>query len=250
VIGPRNVRPDELGDAEGAELHDALVAGNRLADSMDDAPVQPSLAFADRVMAAVEREPTPGATGFLVPLRRRGLVGGFRDSVRQALASIGTGRPMVARSAALAYVLVVALVGASLTGAAALGAGTALGLLNPSTSPTPPPAPTVQPTPAPPMVAPSPTPDVPDASVAPSPSPTETHENPDATDDHGGNSGPGGGGDDDGSGPEQSDDHGGNPGPGGGGDDDDSSGPGPDGSGGSGGSGDDDSSGPGSGREV
>ena len=150
--------------------------------------------FVGNVMAALANEPTPGTTGFLVPLRRSGVLGGFRQSFRHAWASLGAGRPIVGRSAALAYVLAVAVAGVSLTGALALGTAGALGILNaaPTESPTPtPPAPTV----APPTIAPSPSTNAPEPTVGPEPSPTPTDDETDGPDDD--TSGPGGGGDDD-----------------------------------------------------
>jgi len=193
MIGPRNVHPDELGEAEGMDVQDALRVGNRLVEAMDEVPMPADQDFVDNVMAALADEPTPGTTGFLVPLRRGGIIGGFTRSFRQAWASVGAGRPMLGRSAALAYVLAVAVAAVSLTGAAALGTAGALGLFNatPTDSPTPPPAPT----PAPPTVAPSPSENAPEPTVAPSPSPTETDDEPEGPDDDssgpGGNSGPG-----------------------------------------------------------
>jgi uncharacterized membrane protein YgcG len=221
MMGPRNVQPDELGDAEGMDLQDAMRVGNRLLESMDDLPFTMREDFSDRVMGALADEPTPGATGFLVPLRRRGLPAGLVESVRQAWASVGSGRPMLGRSAALAYVLAVVIAGVSLTGAVTIGPAGALGLLGgPSPSPTPS---VLQPTVAPPSVpppsippAPTSSPNVTDGPERPTPSPTETDDGPEASDDHGGNSGPGGGGDDD-SGPGGGDDSsgsGGNSGPG------------------------------------
>jgi len=239
VIGPRNLHPDELGDTEGLDLQDAMRVANRLLESMDDVPAHADLDFTDQVMAALAVEPTPGTTGFLLPLRRRGVFGGFRDSFRQAWASVGSGRPMLGRSAALAYVLAVAIAGVSLTGVATLGAAGALGLLGPtsSESPTPPPAPTPL---VPPTIAPSPSPNVVEPTDGPSPSPLESADESEGPDGDGGNAGPGGG-DDDSSGPGAGD----SSGSGGG----DSAGPGGDsgpGSSGSGsGSGSDDS-GPGS----
>jgi uncharacterized membrane protein YgcG len=230
MIGPRNVHPDELGEAEGMDVQDALRVGNRLVEAMDEVPMPAGQDFVDIVMIALADEPTPGTTGFLVPLRRDGILGGFRESFRQAWASVGAGRPMLGRSAALAYVLAVVVAGVSLTGAAALGTAGALGLFNatPTESPTAPPPPA--PTGPPPSVAPSPSESAPKPTVGPTPSPTETDDETDDPNDD--NSGPGGGGDD------------------GSGDDGDSSGPGGNSGPGSSGSGADDSgpddSGPGS----
>lgn len=221
MIGPRNLHPDELGEAEGMDLQDALRVGNRLVEAMDEVPMPVEEDFVDNVMAALADEPTPGTTGFLVPLRRGGILGGFAQSFRQAWASVGAGRPIVARSAALAYVLAIAVAGISLTGAAALGTAGALGLFDPTPTESPAP-PTPAPTVAPPTVAPSPNTTAPEPTEAPSPSPTETDDETDGPDD--GNSGPGGGGDDKS-----------------GSDDDDSSGPGGNSGPGSSGSGSDDS---------
>jgi hypothetical protein len=242
VIGQRSIQPGELGDIDSRDLPDAMAAARRLESALDGAPVRASDGFADRLMAALADEPAPAPAGFLVPIRRRGLLGGFGLSVRQAWASLSAGRPALVRSAALAYVLVVAIAGVSIAGAATLGAASAFNMLGPGptespqpTAPEPtlgPPEPTV-----PPSISPTDAPPV----TGPSPTPSET---PDESDD-GGNSGPGGGdGGDDSSGPGSGGDD--NSGPGGGGDDNsgpgsgdgDSSGSGSDGSGsGSGGSG-------------
>ena len=222
MIGPRNVHPDELGEAEGMDVQDALRVGNRLIEAMDEVPMPTGEDFVDNVMTALADEPTPGTTGFLVPLRRRGILGGFRQSFRQAWASLGAGRPIVGRSAALAYVLAIAVAGISLTGAAALGTAGALGVFNarPTESPAPPtPAPTV----APPTVAPSPSTNAPEPSEGPTPSPTATNDDTEGPDD--GNSGPGGGGGDN-SGSDNSGPGSDNSGPG-----SDNSGPGSDNSG-------------------
>ena len=216
MSGPFRLGPDELGQTTGHELEDALEAIDALGLAVEDAPVRTGPAFSDRVMGAIAEEPQPAPTGFLLPLRQRGVFAGFAESVRQAWASLGAGRPAFARGAALAYVLVVAVAGASIAGAATIGAAGALGLLGPRE--------TVEPSPEPtnaPVVTPAPSLDVPTPS--PSAEPSETPE-VEASDDHGG------------SGTEPSDDHGGNSGPGGGSDD---------GSGGSDGSGSSgDSSGP------
>lgn len=200
MTGPRAFAAEELGDARPDELTDALMAAGWLDDSGSDAPATSSGAFSDRVMAALADEPTPSTVGFLVPVRRFGLIGGFSASVRQAWASVGGGRPVLARAAAFAYVLAVAIAGLSLTGAATIGVAGALGVIGPSSTETP--APTAPlPTIAP---APSLTPTLPSDSLPPSIGPTPTpSESPNATDDHGG-----------GSGPSPSDDRGGNSGPG------------------------------------
>jgi hypothetical protein len=224
VTGPSRFGFEELGPTEVNELDDALEAVSALELAAEDAPVRTGPAFTERVMAALADEPAPGSVGFLLPLRRRGPFLGFIASVRQAWTSIGTGRPTFARAAALAYVLVVAIAGTSLVGAASFGAADALGLLEPHATP--------QPT-TPPSMPPGPTPVLPTPSAEPEPSetpeaaePSDDHGGggePEASDDHGGNSGPGGGGgddgsggSDDGSGPSASDDHSG------GGSDDDS----------------------------
>jgi uncharacterized membrane protein YgcG len=226
MIGPRSVHPDELGDADGMEIQDAIRVSNRLIEGIDDLSIGSSDDFADRVMAALAEEPTPGATGFLVPLRRRGFPAGLIASVRQAWVSVRPGRPMLGRSAALAYVLAVVVAGASLTGVVTLGAAGALGLFNaaPTQSPAPAvPEPSIAPTaPQPTIAPPTERPEASEPPAVPTPSPTETENEPEGSDDHGGNSGPGGGGSDD-SGPGSDDDSSGSGGKSG---SDDNSGPG------------------------
>jgi uncharacterized membrane protein YgcG len=208
MTGPNRVVLEELGPIEAGELDGAIEAIAALDVAAEDVLVRTGPAFTDRVMAALADEPSPSPTGFLVPIRRRGFLAAFVESVRQAWVSVGSGRPTFARGAALAYVLVVAIAGTSLVGAATFGAAGALGLLGPHESSEPSPVPTIAPviTPAPTVAPPSPVPSV---------EPSESPDVPESSDDHGG-----------GSGPQPSDDHGGNSGPGGGSDD---------GSGGSGG---------------
>jgi hypothetical protein len=216
---------DELGDAFGSEVADALEVGRLLESSIDastmelpaaatgfDAATEARGEFGDRVMAALADEPAPAAAGFLLPLRRRGYVRGLGASVRQAWVAVGgAGRPALGRVAALAYVLAVAIAGLSLTGAATIGAASALGMLGPSSTQTPSPTlpgPTIAPPaiapPSAPPTSPSPTvaPSIP--AVSPTPSPTETDDHggggTELSDDSGGNSGPSGG-DGDNSGP-------------------------------------------------
>src|SRR6185369_4556283 len=116
MTGPLRFDIDELGPTEGTELDEALEGIAALELVADDVPVRTGMAFSDRVMGALAGEPLPGAAGFLFPLRVRGPFRGFTESVRQAWASIGTGRPAFARAAALAYVLLVAIAGTSLVG--------------------------------------------------------------------------------------------------------------------------------------
>ena len=203
---PFRFRANELGPIEPDALNDAMEAALGLEGAASDVQVRPSPAFSDRVMAAIALEPSPAPAGFLRPLRRAGVLGGFVESLRQAWASVGSGRPAFARAVAIAYVLLVATAGVSLAGAASFGAAGALGLLAPNHT-----------------VAPStdrtdPT-EAPEATQAPvvesdesSAEPSETPESspdeskgpydhlggdaPEASDDRSDNSGPGGGGDD------------------------------------------------------
>lgn len=209
MIEPR-LTMDELGDAFGNELADALEAGRWLQAAIEettrdlpaaatgfDAATEARGGFGDRVMAALADEPAPAPVGFLLPLRRRG-VGGLWASFRQAsVATRGAGRPILSRAAALAYVLVFAVATISLTGAASMGA---LGLLNPTATESPPatlappsPPASLEEAPPSPSVTPEPTIVVPEPTPSGSP---EDSEDPEASDDNGGNAGPGGGGDD------------------------------------------------------
>ena len=209
MIEPR-LTMDELGDAFGNELADALEAGRWLQAAIDettrdlpaaatgfDAATEARGGFGDRVMESLAGEPAPTPAGVLLPLRRRGLWGLWASFRQASVATRGTGRPVLSRAAALAYVLVLALAGISLTGAASIGA---LGLLNPSATESPP-ATLVPPSPRASLEPPTQSPAVTPApsGVAPQPTPSESPEDsegPEASDDNGGNSGPGGGGDD------------------------------------------------------
>ena len=223
--GPRPIGPEELGDGDVGELRDAMAAGRRLDQSIDDVAVRVGEDFTARVMAAVAKEPSPGTVGFMLPLRRRGLLAGFGDSVRQAWSAIGSPSiPSFARATALAYVLVVALAGVALAGTAALGVGGVLGILGPEATQTAPPAP--GPTRAPEESLPTPGPVTAPVETDAAGETEDPSESPDASDDHGGSSGEPG--DDDGAS---------SSGPGSSGSDDTSS---------PGSSGSDDNSGPGS----
>jgi len=198
---PGSFRPSELEGADGqhgdADLAGAFSMARELEASRGSETIAPSADFADRVMAAVAREPAPRPAGFLAALRSRPGLAGLTFSVREAWAVVGggPGRPMRARGLALAYVLVVLIAGTSLTGLAAYGAAGALGFLGDDASPTPTVQETVAPsTPSPdalptPALTPSPTPPGPTESSEPSgsPEPDESAE-PGESDDHGGGS--------------------------------------------------------------
>ncbi len=175
-------RPGELDGADiavtDAERAESYATARELEQAIGAEPFHPPVGFANLVMAAVASEPAPRPAGFLAPLQAGHGLAGLVDSVRTAwsIALNGAGRPVGARGLALAYVLVVLLVGASLTGAAAYGAAGAMGLLAPDA------------TPRPSLVAPRPT-QAPDASSdasepAGSEEPSgsiEPSESPDAT---------------------------------------------------------------------
>jgi len=213
VSGTARFGSDELGGPDDGNVADVVVAVRALEEAVDDVSVKTGSGFSDRVMAAIEKEPSPAPGGFLLPLWRHGIIRGFRESVRQAWMSSGRGRPAFARATALAYVLVVVTAGVSLAGAATFGTAGALGIFTPRATAEPSEEPTAWPQSSPLLPE-----DQDDSSAEPSEAPeaTEAPEvSPDASDgpdDHGG-----------GSGPEASDDHGDNSGPGGG---DDGAGPG------------------------
>ena len=211
MSGPRRFDPVELGSDHDASLDEALEIARWLeaaADPTGGPTVSPSTGFGDRVMAAIADEPSPAPAGFLAPLHRRGLLGGFVASIRQAWRSMGgAGRPMLVRAPALAYVLVVVIAGTSIAGVATVGVAGALGVFKPAPTLTPTPLPVLPgPTLAPPETSPGLS-EEPSAEPE-SPDPGESDDasgSPDGSDDHGGNSGPGssgsGSGSDDNSGP-------------------------------------------------
>jgi len=82
MSGPFRFAADELGGPEGRQVRGALDAARALEDVAHDAPVATGTAFPDRVMAAIAHEPAPVAGGFLLPLRRNGIIRGFAESVR------------------------------------------------------------------------------------------------------------------------------------------------------------------------
>jgi hypothetical protein len=171
--------PDELGGpdagASSADLADATAAARKLETALSAEGIHPSPEFVTRVMESLASEPAPRPGGFLAGLLARPSLGAFLGSIRGAwaVASGGAGRPMAARGMAMAYVLAVVLIGASLTGVAAIGTAGALGLLDDASpsfvepSPSPSPSPSPIPSPSPTL---APTPSTPDPSGSPEPS--------------------------------------------------------------------------------
>lgn len=166
--------PNELGGpdagASSADMADATVAARALEAALSAEGIHPSPEFVTRVMESLASEPAPRAGGFLAGLLAGPSLGAFVGSVRAAwaVASGGAGRPMAARGMAMTYVLAVVLIGASLTGVAAIGTAGALGLLSPDQTPSPA---IIEPSPSPsPSPSLAPTPSTPDPSGAPEPS--------------------------------------------------------------------------------
>jgi hypothetical protein len=187
---------DELDGADGVRPDD-LPGELRLARELEALAVRsdvpPSAAFADRVMAALEDEPSPVPARAAGRAIRRGSVSALLASIRDAWrVTVRPGFPAVIRAQALAIVLVVVALGAG-TASAAAGA---LGLFDERASPSPQPsidvspAPSVTPPPSPdasPTLLPSATPSEPGETETPEA--TETAEPTESADDHGGGSG-------------------------------------------------------------
>ena len=138
---PRPFTPAELDGASGAHP-DELAADTRIARDLESlaartAPTR-SADFADRVMTAIAAEPAPAPARLAGRALRRGSLGAFVASLRDAWrVTVGTGFPVAARAQAMALVLVVA---ALATGSGMVTAG-ALGLFDSSPST---PAPTIE----------------------------------------------------------------------------------------------------------
>ncbi|MEK6719585.1 MAG: hypothetical protein AABZ33_02810 [Chloroflexota bacterium] len=168
---------ESAGYGAGSDRRNALEMGRELESAAVLDPIQPTPGFVDSVLAAIAQEPAPrAAIAIGTPLRESG-IGGIVASVRAAFAmvSLGAGRPIMARAAALAYLVAVGALGLTLGGGAVLGTAGALGLLDsppPSSpivlpSPSSSPEPSASPTPAPsPSASPSPS-----GTVEPSDSP-------------------------------------------------------------------------------
>jgi len=168
---PGSFRPTELDGADpapgDAELAGAYAMAREIESALPRDTVTPSAGFADRVMAAVSREPAPRPTGFLVAVREHPGLAGLVVSVREAwaVAAHGSGRPARARGLALGYLVAVLVVATSLTGVAAYGAAGGLGLRDGNASPSPS---VVAPSPRP-SASSGPTSPAPDASTSPQP---------------------------------------------------------------------------------
>ncbi len=147
-----------------AELAASLAMARDL-ESMAARSAAPSTeGFADRVMAAIAREPVPQPAAASGRALREFRLGAFAAALGDAWrVAFGGGRPLAARTQAFALVLVTVVALGSLGGIATVGA---LGLLE---RPAPPPT---QPVSPPPSLAPSPTGPLP--SPSPSPSPTDS----------------------------------------------------------------------------
>jgi hypothetical protein len=199
-LDPRN--PGDPRDLEDTQLHDPV--SDELERYARATAHQPSGGFADRVMAAVEREPAPrrGALAWLAAA-----IGGRGPAGRWAQAGV------LAATVALAVVGALAIgqlaertqdnVGSSSSPAATDSAApspsaapSAAGTPSQSPSSVPSPSPAASPPATP---AASPTDDeTPEPGETPDDETPEPGETPEPSDDDGGNSGPGGGdGDDD-----------------------------------------------------
>jgi hypothetical protein len=179
-----------------AELAGALSAARAVEAAIAGPDPKPAADLADRVMAAVAREPAPHRLGILAALRRRPGLGGFVDSLRVAWDRVarGAGRPLALRAGALAYVAAVLVLAVSLSGVAAYTTAGALGLLGPQASRGPD-ATITGPSEAPVTSLPT---GEPSAGPSETPEPSESaepSETPEASEDDGG-SGPGEPGDD------------------------------------------------------
>ena len=212
-MNPGSFRPGELEGADvavtDAERAQSYAAARELEQAIGSEQFHPPAGFANRVMAAVATEPAPRPAGFLAPLQAGLGLAGLVASVRAAwsIALNGVGRPVGARGLALAYVLAVLLVGASLTGAAVYGAAGAMGLLAPDATPRPSlvaPRPTQAPDPSSEASEPSGS-EEPSGSIEPSGSPEATESLEPSASDHGQTSPPPGAT----ASPRESDDHGG-----------------------------------------
>lgn len=142
TLDPGAFRPEELRDhAAGlgeAELIEILPAVRDLESISRSSAGRPSDEFTDRVMAAIAAEPAPRMAGVFARLRAHPGPAAFVASVRESWAmATRPGRAFGTRAAALAYVLAIVVVGASVGGGAAIGAAGFIDGLTPDGSPAP-----------------------------------------------------------------------------------------------------------------
>jgi hypothetical protein len=203
MFGPRRpIRPDEL-DADEGQVPEALAMGRALEEWADRESATAGGEFADRVMAAVATEPEPRPAAIAMTALAHGQLRRFLGAVGDAWqVATGTGRPLAARAPAVALVLLVAIVTASIGGMATVGA---LNLLTPDAVPSPSPIVSPSPSPSAPASPSQPTSPSPSPTATPSPQATPTDDGtaeptdeetlePTETPDGNDNSGPGGGG--------------------------------------------------------
>ncbi len=203
---PGPFSPAELDGVDGI-APDELAADRRIARELEGAAdrgtVRLSADFAERVMAAIAAEPAPAPARAAGAAIRRGSLGAFLVSFRDAWrVSFGTGFPMAARAQALALILLASgvLASSGVLTAGALGVFTDRGTGPAPIQATDAPVVTGQPTPAPTLaptestgptsgsIEPAET-GSPKATETPSPAPTETQgsgETPEATSGAGG----------------------------------------------------------------
>ena len=170
---PRPFGADELDGVSGLRP-DELAAETRLARELEASAarvtVRPSADFADRVMAAVAKEPAAAPARAARIALRHGALWAFLAALRDAWrVTVSPAFPMAMRAQAMAVVLVVVGLTAG-TGVAAAGA---LGMLD-GERPAPRPPQTLETPVAPalPTEAPSGRPESPEPSTSPEPSPS------------------------------------------------------------------------------
>lgn len=188
-------RPFDPSELEGVARRDEVAADIEAARALERfaarTSVSPTPDFADRVMAAIVREPSPAPARAAWRAVRRRSITAFLASVTDSWSVLTRpGFPAMVRAQALAVVLAVAVA----VGATGLGGAAAVGMLAgdgqspaPTVSPEPSPAPSESPSP---FLSPSPGPsDEPSAEPSAEPSGSPSAEPSDDT-----SASPGGGG--------------------------------------------------------
>ena len=161
--GPRPFSMRDLGDISDAtpdELAAEAGVARELEGLTERSGAAPGTDFAERVMSAVSREPTPAPARAAGIALRRGALAAFVASLRDAWrVTTRSGFPIAVRAQALALVLVVA----GLAAGSGLATAGALGLFDADRG-SPSPEPTVE------VPSPTPTIDTPSPTAPPSPS--------------------------------------------------------------------------------